>query len=373
MSLSAGANDVSALPAGFYRLTPGVYGGPFLSSTSLNSAPVEGAMGIICDDKIGYVVSEGENLKIHYNGLNYVSSNLDYQITGGGDPQDSHGAPKALVQSYADYINQLTDLLYESAQAAMVMWSISAQANDSNILLSPSSIIPNLTNVGINAAQAYALYILSLDQIAQYNANYGGQLQAGMTKVSAESLDLYCHGTIYNADGTPAVSNAIFTPYVYLTDWLISANQFNTFGQNGLIMIWDIADTAIGWDIADADDYQAVVVSKGMYFMADEILYEGATVQSIKLDVDEVQRISVFDEISWQRPDTPAVLDASILIMIIMIELGIILALLGYIMRYPPLIIIGAIIALVGVFASEWIARVALGLEGFWDWLPWRW
>lgn len=369
--LVKGSNDISALPSGFYKLSPGTYGGPFLSSVSVGAAPVKGAMGIICDEKYGYAFSDGENIMVHWDGTTVESNSLDYKITGSDNAQTSHGSPLAIVKSYSDYLEQLTLLLFESAQSAQVMWTISANSHTSNILLSPSSLIPHLKNVGVDAEQSYAMYVMALDQIGQYNASYGGVLKDGMTKVSAQSLDLYCHGSIYAADGTAIAQDVIFTPYVYLKDWTIYAGQNNTFGQDGLVMVWDKASTAVGWEIAStAGNYQSIAVQKGAYFLPDEIIYDGSQVQNIHLEVEEIQRLTAFDALDWDRIDAPKVLSATTLIMIIVIELGMIIALLGYIFRTPGLIIAGLVVILIGLVASDWIARVALGNEGFWDWLP---
>jgi len=370
--LTKGANDVSSLPSGFYVLSPGTYGGPFMSSVSENAAPVKGVMGIVCDDSYGYAFVSGDKIGINWNGTTVDSNTLDFEITGCDEPQNSHGSPAALVRSYGEYYDQLTTLLYEAAESAQVMWTISANTHTSNLLLSPSSLIPHLKNVGVDAEQSYAMYVMALDQIGQYNSAYGGVLKDGMTKISAQSLDLYCHGSIYAPDGTAIAENVIFTPYVYLKDWTIYSGQNNTFGQDGMVMVWDAAVTAVGWTAASTTgNYQSIVVQKGAYFLPDEIIYGGAQVPSLHLDVEEVQRISVFEELDWDRSDAPKVLSASTLIMIIVVELGAIVALIGYIVKMPALIVIGLVVALIGVVASDWIARVALGNEDPWGWLPW--
>ena len=90
-------------------------------------------------------------------------------------------------------------------------------------------------------------------------------------------------------------------------------------------------------------------------------MYAGECVPSVDLEVVSIERIAVFDEILFERSDTPPVLDASVLIMIIVLELGLILGLLGYITRMPAIIAGGVIIALIGFFASDWIAQFLLG------------
>ncbi len=362
-TLLKGANDVSDLPSGFYKLTPGTYGGPFMSSVGENVAPVMGAMGIICDNQYGYAVksdTNSDNLKIFWNGTTIESNTLDFKITGCDTPRTSEGSPAALVRSYSEYYDRLTSLLFEAAASSQVMWTISATAHSSNILLSPSSLIPHLKNVNVDPQQSYAMYVLALDQISQYNATYGGVLKDGMMKISAQSLDLYCQGSIYAADGTPVAENVIFTPYIYLKDWTIYSGTNNTFSQSGMIMIWDTANTTVGWDVSSTTDYQNIIVEKGTYFLPNEIIYQGAEVPSVHLDVEEIQRISAFEGLDWDSVDAPDVLSAATLIMIIVLELGVIIALIGYVTKMPTILIIGLVVALIGILASEWIARIVL-------------
>ena len=363
MPLSLGANDVGSLPSGFYKLSPGVYGGPFVSAVGENAAPVQGAAGIIKDNEYGYIVGQDDGVSVYWKGTVPTSSTLDFRITGSSDVRTSLNAPLELVTAYSAYMDRLTALLYEAASAAQVMWTLSAPAHDSNILLSPSSIIPHLSDMGVSPEQAYALYVLALDQLGQYNADYGEVLRDGMTKVSAQSLDLYCQGSIYAADGTAIAENVIFTPYVYVRDWTIYSGAINTMTQDGLAMIWDTGDTAVGWGgPSSTDTYASLVLDRGAYMSIDEIHYKGELVPSLKMDVVAVEQIDVFKGVEWDRQDPPNVLSASTLIMIIILEAAAIVALLGYILGRAELYIVALVLAIIGLLASEWVARIALGM-----------
>ena len=362
MPLSLGANDVGSLPSGFYKLSPGVYGGPFVSAVGENAAPVKGSAGIIKDNEYGYITAQGD-VSVYWKGAASTSATLDFRITGSSKVQTSLNAPLELVAAYAAYLDRLTALLYESASAAQVMWTISAKAHQSNMLLSPSSIIPHLTNVNVSPEQAYALYVLALDQLGQYNDAHGETLRDGMTKVSAQSLDLYCQGSIYAADGTAIAENVIFTPYIYVKDWTLYSGSMNTMTQDGLAMVWDKGKTAVGWGgPSTTNTYASLVLDKGAYMSIDEIHYKGELVPSLKMDVVSVEQIDVFKGIDWDRQDPPNVLSASTLIMIIILEAAAIVALLGYIIGLRELYIVALVLALIGILASEWVARIALGM-----------
>jgi len=365
MPLSLGANDVGSLPSGFYKLSPGVYGGPFVSAVNADAAPVMGAAGIIRDDKYGYITAQDDGqVSIYWDSNTVKSSTLDFRITGSSKVQTSLNAPLELVSAYSAYMDQLTARLFEAASAAQVMWTISATAHESNILLSPSSIIPHLRDINVSPEQAYALYVLALDQIGQYNTNHGELLKDGMTKISAQSLDLYCYGSIHAADGTVIAKNVIFTPYVYVRDWTIYSGEHNTMTQDGMVMIWDTGkDTAVGWGgPSTTDAYASLLLDKGSYLVMDEIHYKGELTPSLKLDVVSVEQIDVFKGVEWDRQDPPNVLNATTLIMIILLEAAAIVALVGYIIGRNELYIIALVIAIVVLVASEWVARIALGM-----------
>jgi hypothetical protein len=66
--------------------------------------------------------------------------------------------------------------------------------------------------------------------------------------------------------------------------------------------------------------------------------------------------------VDWDRQDPPNVLNATTLIMIILLEAAAIVALVGYIIGRNELYIIALVIAIVALVASEWVARIALGM-----------
>ncbi len=370
--LVLGPNLVDDMESGWYILSPGIYGGPFMPSVSERAAPISGAVGLICDESYGYIRTLSDTtMQVVWGGMQEQTSTFDFRISGGADNIVAQNALAGIVRSYSAYMEQLSSLLHEAAESAQVMWTISATARTSNPLLSPASIIPHLKNVDVGPEQSYAMYVAALDQIGQYNTTYGGLLKSTAAKISAQSLDLYCHGSIHASDGTILADNVIFTPYIYIQDWTIYSGKASTLRQDGLAMVWATADSAAGWVPSPAtDSYQALILQKGTYFVADQIIYRGAEVPSLHLDVEEISQMEIFKKVEWTRPEPPKVLSAEQLVMMIVIELGAIIALIGYAFKIPQLIIAGAVVALLGFFLSGWIARVALGTEGFWDWLP---
>lgn len=376
--LSAGRNTVSA-SSGWYTLSSGHYAGPFLPTVNNedNSAVCQGGAVIAVDGSVGYVTVNGSDLRIRWNGADYTSSYLKYRYTtssgtyetqtlsGGNTFTDSLAN---LVRAYSEEYDTYKKILARSAQAGQVMWSLSAAANEANILLSPSAISPQLTDVNIDATQAYALYVSALSQISNYYTTYNAQLSADQTKVSSQSLQLYCKGTVYNANGTVLASDVVFTPYVYTKNMTVYSGQMTTFNQDGILMIWTSSGAvpAISdFTESDVTAHKTLVMPKGSYFLADEVSYNGDLTNAVTLTVKEIAKVDVLSGITHKNISAPKVLKASTLVMIIMIELAAIFALLGIsIARHPLTFVVAIVILLAGIFFPEEIAKLLLGWLG---------
>lgn len=339
ITLAHGYNDVSALPSGWYSLSPGTYAGPFLPSTSSSAAAAQGGAVILCGSVYGYAVPNGDGtLRVVYDGTVYPrTSSLRYGITHDGvtewsDPAAGHDDYiVSMIGTFDSLYGKMHSLLFDAANAAQVMWRISATAQSSNILLSPSSVIPMLDNVGVDPDQAYSMFLLSLGQNVGYFNTYGEVLKAGQTKISAESLDLYVFGTLFNGDGTIIAENVIFTPYVTLSNFLVSSSKYNQFREDGSIMIWDAtAVSASSWIGAkDVTCYDYVLMPKGSYFTAQEIYYQGSAVNGVTLMVKTVETVPALAGTTLAMPDVPEVYEANDLFTIIVVLVTVILVLIG--------------------------------------------
>jgi hypothetical protein len=378
-SLPLGATDVSAIPSGWYWLTGGIYAGPFLSSTTPGrAAATEGGAVIVCDGTYGYITAKNNGLNITYNGVSYPSSPyLRYSLSADGKTMNTPGSPSRpefladMIQSYSNYYKQVKDSLFSAADAGLTMWTISAQAKASNILLSPAAVIPYMVNAGMDPIMAYGFYVTALEQIATYWNNYGEILRAADMKISADSLDLICYGNIYNPDGTVLRSGVVFTPYVYLHNMFISkATSYNEYTQPGVIMVWDEnVTTAVDWDGTQTDRITSLVVDSGVYFEITEMFYKGKPITSITLTVKTVQGLGIFPNTHIGLIKTPTALNVTILFMVIFVLLGFCIILIGLPIRIPSpmVVLVGIIVIIVGVLFSEFLASFIIrsGWFGF--------
>lgn len=370
-SISPGINVIESLPDGFYTLSQGTWAGQFLpyavTSDSQDHAAVAGGAVISDGDSIAFVTfSEGSvRIRTQSSGSwNTVDSDSLKIRFSSGSSYDADITD--IIEVYAEQIAVMQDCIVKAAVAGQTMWTISAMAGSANILLSPSSISPDLTNLGFDANQSFALYVSALSQISSYYASYGEVLSAGQVKISAESLELYCHGTIHAMDGSVIAENAIFTPYSNIENMIVSRGNVTTFGSSGTVMVWATGVPGLaGFDASTTEMHTAVVMPEGSYFVADEISYRGESVSSVKLTVKEISRTDTLQSIVRDDISSPKVLSADVLVAVIMVELAVILGLIGVtFFRSPVLIVVAVIIAAVGIFFPEIVARLLTELMG---------
>lgn len=359
--------------SGWYQLQEGhTYAGPFYPSMNANSAPCSGGTVLIFGNDVGFItVQEDGALHMAYNGQSDIdigflsvsykygsdtlytggdtSAGIDYFANKGG--KDT--LLKELISAYAAYYAQLYDRLSSASNAAHLMWRIQSEARSSNIFLSPSSVIPQVKELGYDEDVAYILYRAALDESAHWYETYGKVLHDGQLTLSQESLRLNFTGAVYDRNGDKiSVSDTSFIPVVYLKDYTLTEG-YNEFSE-GAGMLIGIQTGAI---------YH---LTAGSYFTVDDggITYNGKAVESITLHVKNIQEIGIHNLNKPGDPTVPTTYDGNVLVMIIIVEFAIIIGLLGVIVRNPIVIIIALVIAVLGIVFSPAIADLLLGWLG---------
>lgn len=361
-----GKNTVN-LPDGFYRLSQGTWAGQFLPyavmADTQDHAIVSGGVVIHNGSETAFVTVTDEGLRIASAGKLYTSSDLEYRFSSSGKVYEASVADA--VRSFSEQTDMMSECIVRAAVAGQVMWTLSARAGSANILLSPSSISPNLTNLGFDADQSYALYVSALSQISSYYASYGEILDAGQVKISAESLDMYCYGSIHSQDGTVVAKDVVFTPIVNLHNMTVTRGAVNTFGETGMIMVWSSSvDSLDGFAQSDERSHTAVIMPEGSYFVPSEMRYSGQDVQTVKLTVKEISRTSGLEKLVRHTIPQPKQIDATAMMAIVLIELACILALVGYTFRMPIMFAASAIVGAIGLFIPGIIVRLVLRIMG---------
>ena len=302
--------------SGWYQLQEGhTYAGPFYPSMNANSAPCSGGAVLIFGDNIGYITIQNGALHMAYNGQNdvdigYLTVSYDYGqeslYTGGGTSDNYYKSLgendtilKELISAYAAYYAQLYERLSSASNAAHLMWRIQGEARSSNIFLSPSSVLPQVEELGYDEDVAYILYRAALDESAQWYETYGKVLQDGQMTISQESLkQLNFTGAVYDRNKEKISTNdTSFIPIVYLKDYVLTEG-YNEFSEGAGILI----------GVQTGSIYH---LTAGSYFTVDDggITYNGKAVESITLHVKSIEEIGIHDlnkpiDPPFRRPTT---------------------------------------------------------------------
>lgn len=379
-TLRAGANAAEDLkiPAGWYTVSGnGIYAGNFQRSPdSDRAAPVSGGAVIQSGPSCGYVTAGDPAAKtaaVHWNGAEYTTTDLAYSYTDGSNSASMQKADGVsplinLLYRYCAQTEEYNSIISSSAGAGAVMWTISSAAQKSNILLSPSSLTTRLSGLKMDTNQMYAVYVTALAQISGYYQSYGSQLTAAETRISAESMDLYCFGDVYDSNGDAVYSNVVFTPYTYNTTFnLYGDSKVTTWPMDGIAMVWTAPDAV--YDIAqfsasDVSSYSVVVMPKGSTMMCKQVMYEGKMVSSVTLHATEISKTEALSSVVLDDTEAPKVLSAETLVMVIVLEAAAIIAVIGIWTRQPALIVIALVVAVCAVLFKGSIAGFLLGRFG---------
>lgn len=371
INLSAGLNDLN-ISRGWYFLSPGHYAGPFLpTANGTRGALCFGGAIISVDEKYGYAVMDGNDLKINYDG-EYKSSYLRYRYQCNNsvfETQTMLGKDyiKNVIRAYSDQYDTYKKIIARASQAGQIMWSLIASTGESNALISPSSISPRLSNVGIDANQSYAMFVSALMQMSDYYRTYGSQLNALQTKISSESLQLYCRGTLHNSDGTVIKSNVVFTPYVYNKPITIYSGTNTIFNQDGIVMVWTPSNAISElskFSSSDVKSHNIVIMPRGTYIIADEISYSGDLTETVTLRVKEIEHIDLLSDIFHKNITPPKSQPVTTLVTLVFVEFAGMIALSGVLLKRPSMFIISMIIVITTFLFPNFIARIFVGVIG---------
>lgn len=392
-TLVAGYNNVDDLPTGTYKLTSGTYAGMFLSLPESNidvlggcvlvndvdtSTVSSGSGRTLTGTNYGFITTDANGLVLDYNGYKGKISNIGFSYSG--DVLDSDrtgtelgtftsenvkngnpGCLDALIKAYSSSVTGYTVTVDKAKVFGQVMWQIVANAGEKCALLSPSSMIPDLTAVGIDSNQAYAIASSSIGQISDYYTNNKDYIKAGEVKISEQSLNLFCLGNLYDEYGVMIAENVIYTPYVNNATMTINNSEPNKFSEDAIIMIWSKDQTSLtDFTASDIDEHRVVIMPRGSSFTATSIKSQGEFVNSEELSVKQISKSASLKDADFVFSDTPKVISANITMLIIVAELGVIIALIGALFRTPLVIIIGAVVVVLGLLFPDTIADYIL-------------
>ena len=374
--LSKGSNDVSSLPAGVYILPAGAsYAGPMISTIGEDSEHVSG-VAVLRSESAFYVVSaisEAQYRIVSSEGESWTTNTLTLDVDDGTKtyPTNLLSAKNNLVNFWNKMVgsfNTIADNVYDTGLAT---WTIFDTVEESSPYIHPSSLPVNDVDGTTSMPEKINLTINMMAQIKDYYTAHEGDLKDLDFKYNKESLNLYCYGNLY-LDGRLWAENVIFTPRIYTADQHLEIGM-NTWSGSGSMTVWAQVSSFSDWDGSLVTFSPVVPLSANYQLEIKKIVSNGSDVQSIDLKRATIH-INGGEEIVVPDPvPTPAVYDASILWMAIIVEAGIILILLGRITGMSLLLTIGVVVLLVGIIIPQAVSSLILGTFTWSDLKPFGW
>ena len=356
-TLNSGYNNLVSMgiPSGIYSFQSGhAYAGSIIPVIASSSATVH--TGLVVESSSDFKIAQYYNNQVLIDNVNYTD--LSIHIDTGDGTVSSNVDIMPILSMHKLLLDEAYNSLLKSHVAAQAAWKIFDTAEEANILLSPSSLVPNLGDIQVSSEELYTLTVLYLAQIADYYERANGNPTKTGFNISPESLDLYIRGNIYDQNGTLIYESAVFTPYIWLDSMNILEGT-NKFSQSGYIAVWGESDNIRNWPGADGYAPQLVSVSAGYSFSAAQIMHHDRLVSSVALDVLEVEKWNDIEIIPGPDPQPiPHVVDLAPYIMWILIEAAVIWFLLWELFKMENLILLlpSVVLLLLGLFGADWIA-----------------
>ncbi len=387
--LSPGVNDLVAkgLTSGVYTLnTQCTYAGPFIPLGNSHAADVRGGMVVKQGNILNYLLPTDSGTIDVYNSTGTSSSTcttvslaVDYIGPDGSTTAtsvlvgtNSAGTPVNILRDYDNLIQQISLVTSNTNEAAKALWEIYDACEAKNQYIKPSSLTINVPGHKLTAAEYKAVYIQAMRQLADYANENETELMEITT--NAESIGLYCYGDIYY-QGKLWAENVVFTPYISTKGITLNIGQ-NKWDGSGFAMLWAQTPDFSSWDgVASIGNCQLLDLSEGYTLVIENIISEGNDVDTIDLTKTTIQKM----DIGPVNPPDPVddddiqVVNADILVLLIILELGIIIALLGVYTGNSGLVIIGVIVAIVGILWPNLILHLAMGTASWDDLMPLQW
>lgn len=362
--LQSGYNDlktISGFESGVYELQAGrSYAGSIVPVQAKDAAEVLASAVV----KTGstYTLATYQNSKIYISGTGYDTFDI---TVNPGDSEQTAKVDLMPVLHYQDkMITAIEESLGKAHAAAQAAYQIYDAAKQANVLISPSSLVPDLANVTVSSEQLYVLTILYMQQMHEYYETYGKNISSSGYTLAPESVELYARGSIYDAEGTLLFENAVFTPYIWLQDFDLQKGK-NTANQTGLIALWgDGCSDLSSWKGTDGSTKaQLVQMEKGYVLDISQIMYKDAQVNDITLQILEIHRWDpIITPKPWNPVPEPKYVDITPLVVLIFLLVAGYFAIAYYETEDWIFLIIAAVIAVVGIAAGGWIADLVVGM-----------
>jgi len=337
-SISGFVGNIYTLPVGQQFLGEGLL--PLLESNAANVYS-------------GMVLTVGSTTKlIHYRNGHVYDGNQEYNavyidiIPTGAETKTNNITD--ILNAYDAMLSAVTMSMVAASSASSVLWNVFDNMGAASAYLTTLMVPDNYANVNISSVQKEAITLMAVRQLSDFWVNNNGNLKTTDFVMTNGSLSLFVRGDIKTSSGKVIAENAIFSPFYYRDTTLSEGN--NTVSGPAFIAVWTFnAPPLSGWNYTTNINNATIIdLYTGDSVYAYEIMYDGSFVQSVNLDVNEIDIIDP-NKIRHEPLPFPDWKNSSNL-PIILIIVGVILFLIGLLLPPArPLVYIGLILIAAGV------------------------
>ena len=380
IKLNAGWN-VDNVPAMGSFDKPGIYTLPsgndycgYFQSTVHNGAPLVAGMAATAGNEKLFLTWNGSNLMTG-SGSSVSSLTLTVVPDGGDGPASLD--IKGILEGYQSLISSIDTVQSKARQAAEVNWGIFDDFQESSPYITSLTVpTTQMGNVEWTDDQLKMIRYMAMEQAAEYYQDNKGSVPDTYS-LSKDSMTLYCRGSIdlknsQNAtfcdsmkktDGSADLEGVAFTPIVFKdTELKKGSNQIDGYCY---IVVWGECSNLSAFQVATYED-ATIIYADGAVLNIMEMQYGEESRNNFTLKVNEI------DWIPPKEIDDPGKLepvesnDADELIRLIFIVIGGALMMVGLGRGNVFAFVIGAVLAVAGVFLAGAIEDL---LEGW----PFHW
>ena len=352
--LAAGYNDLAAMgiPAGTYAFQKDrQYAGSILPTVSANEAKVQPVAVLSASDS--FKLAFYSNSHVTIDNKNYESLGIKVET---GDGTSSQTVDLLLIlKEQGTMITATEQTLSKAHASAQAIWQIFNTTQEANILLSPSSLIPD-NSVEVSADEMYMLTVSYLQQVHDYYERTNGNIQKTGFLISADSLDLLVRGDIYDENGTAVYTDVVFSPYVWLNALNLHIGKV-TLDQVGNVAIWGESQDLNTWTKGDKIPTM-LAVTPNYSFDIKQIQKSQASVDSYTVTIKEIEKWHEITVTPGPPPTViPHLIDAVPLVATILILIAVCFVELWIILdcEYWWILLIAGIFVLLAIFGARWI------------------
>ena len=285
-----------------------------------------------------------------------------------------------ILARYQMLLNTTYNTLLEVNSRAAAVWDIYDEAGAASAFVT-TLLVPELyEDMNLSPEMVKAITTMAMQEAYDYWDQYGEAIKQDEYQITQESGSLLCRGSIKisnytitdvnGIDHQTAVeyNDVIFTPF-FNDDREIHVGS-NSVSRDELcmVMIWTTDGQPLNtFDKANADSMDILFLTKDTVMEITSIYYDGEPVNSKDLNAAGIE------DVEPDKPDIPNLPkptydnpnDTGELLRPIFLAGGFVSIAFGAYQRNPIWMIVGLILVLVGVFATEWLEDK---FELWWGW-----